>query len=190
MGMTRFARNPGRADMPGNWRSPQAPPQRRVSPLGWAMSRGVWHGVLQPTRASDAPPRNSLRRHHRPAKHRTSYHLAHQLLDYAQHLQELGDNDGAGAAASETHEIAAQCAAVGGSERCRPARIRPRLPLFRLRPSMRTTGSAVGEGHWRRSAGYWGVDAVSWPSLRLLHLRAARGLDVRRGASVRQRPSG
>ena len=70
------------------------------------MSRGVWHGVLRPTRASDAPPRNSLRRHHRPAKHRTSYHLAHHLLDYAQHLQELGDNDGAEAAASETHEIA------------------------------------------------------------------------------------
>jgi class 3 adenylate cyclase/tetratricopeptide (TPR) repeat protein len=39
-------------------------------------------------------------------QHSTPYHLAHGLLDYAQHLSRLGDNDAAAAATAEARDIA------------------------------------------------------------------------------------
>ena len=39
-------------------------------------------------------------------EHSTPYHLAHGLLDHAQHLSQLGDDEAAEAAASQARDIA------------------------------------------------------------------------------------
>jgi hypothetical protein len=61
----------------------------------------------QAATASFAAAVSSLR------EHSTPYHLAHGLLDHAQHLARLDDTEAAGAATAEARDIA-------GRLRCRP----------------------------------------------------------------------
>ena len=76
-------------------------------------SVGPYHPVLRPVRipadSAFAAAIVGLCQHFTP----TPYHLAHGLLDHAEHLLRLGDDEAARAASGEAHSIATRL-------RCQP----------------------------------------------------------------------